>query len=95
MILCLPERVSEGDAKFQGFCRRWNKWEGHPLGTDRKEMPSRDAIDGAKTKGSASAIFTPTVEGVAVIARVSRASRLSGRCHSSVGISEVAKPKSD
>ena len=28
MILCLPERVSEGDAKFQGFCRRWNKWEG-------------------------------------------------------------------
>ena len=28
MILCLSERVSEGDAKFQGFCRRWNKWEG-------------------------------------------------------------------
>ena len=28
MILCLSERVSEGDAKFQGFCGRWNKWEG-------------------------------------------------------------------
>ena len=31
MILCMPERVSGGDAKFQGFCDRWNKWEGHPL----------------------------------------------------------------
>ena len=30
MILCMPERVSSGDAKFQGFCDRWNKWEGHP-----------------------------------------------------------------
>ncbi len=29
MILCMPERVSGGDAKFQGFCDRWNKWEGH------------------------------------------------------------------
>ena len=28
MILRLSERVSEGDAKFQGFCGRWNKWEG-------------------------------------------------------------------
>ena len=28
MILCLSERVSEGDAEFQGFCRRWNNWEG-------------------------------------------------------------------
>ena len=28
MILCMPERVSGGDAKFQGFCDRWNKWEG-------------------------------------------------------------------
>ena len=28
MALCLPERISEGDAKFQGFCGRWNKWEG-------------------------------------------------------------------
>ena len=33
MILCLPERVSEGDAKFQGFCRRWNKWEGQAGGS--------------------------------------------------------------
>ena len=28
MILCLSERVSEGDAEFLGFCRRWNNWEG-------------------------------------------------------------------
>ena len=28
MILCMPERVSGGDAKFQGFYGRWNKWEG-------------------------------------------------------------------
>ena len=29
----MPERVSGGDAKFQGFCDGWNKWEGqafHP-----------------------------------------------------------------
>ena len=32
MILCMPERVSGGDAKFQGFCDRWNKWEGQVLG---------------------------------------------------------------
>ena len=32
MILCMPERVSGGDAKFQGFCDRWNKWEGQALG---------------------------------------------------------------
>ena len=31
MILCMPERVSGGDAKFQGFCHRWNKWEGQGL----------------------------------------------------------------
>ena len=24
----MPERVSGGDAKFQGFCDGWNKWEG-------------------------------------------------------------------
>ena len=30
MILCMPERVSGGDAKFQGFCDRWYKWEGQP-----------------------------------------------------------------
>ena len=28
MILCTPERVSGGNAKFQGFCDGWNKWEG-------------------------------------------------------------------
>ena len=28
MILCMPESVSGGDAKFQGFCDGWNKWEG-------------------------------------------------------------------
>ena len=28
MILCMPERGSGGDAKFQGFCDGWNKWEG-------------------------------------------------------------------
>ena len=31
MILCMPERVSGGDAKFQGFCDRWNKWEGQVI----------------------------------------------------------------
>ena len=31
MILCMPERVSGGDAKFQGFCDRWNKWEGQAV----------------------------------------------------------------
>ena len=34
MILCMPERVSGGDAKFQGFCHRWNKWEGQ-FGSER------------------------------------------------------------
>ena len=34
MILCMPERVFGGDAKFQGFCDRWNKWEGQPDQTD-------------------------------------------------------------
>ena len=28
MIFCMLERVSGGDAKFQGFCDGWNKWEG-------------------------------------------------------------------
>ena len=31
MILCMPERVSGGDAKFQGFCDGWNKWKGQVL----------------------------------------------------------------
>ena len=28
MILCMPERVSGGDAEFQGFRDGWNKWDG-------------------------------------------------------------------
>ena len=31
MILCMPERVSGGDAKFQGICNGWNKWEGQGI----------------------------------------------------------------
>ena len=31
MILCMPERVSGGDAEFQGFCDGWNKWEGQAI----------------------------------------------------------------
>ena len=38
MILCLSERVSEGDAEFLGFCRRWNKWEGQPPYTGRAAL---------------------------------------------------------
>ncbi len=33
MILCMSERVSGGDEKSQGFCRRWNKWEGQGRNT--------------------------------------------------------------
>ena len=40
MILCMPERVSGGDAKFQGFCDRWNKWEGQP-GIGRRLIGNR------------------------------------------------------
>ena len=36
MILCMPERVSGGDAKFQGFCDRWNRWEGQ--GIENREL---------------------------------------------------------
>ena len=39
MILCMPERVSGGDAEFQGFCNGWNKWEGQETAlTGRVEM---------------------------------------------------------
>ncbi len=38
MILCMPERVSGGDAKFQGFCDRWNKWEGQGLTTGKSAL---------------------------------------------------------
>ena len=44
MILCMPERVSGGDAKFQGFCDRWNKWEGQVAGTPK--IPGFSAPDG-------------------------------------------------
>ena len=37
MILCMPERVSGGDVKFQGFCDRWNKWEGQAQARGRTE----------------------------------------------------------
>ena len=42
MILCMPERVSGGDAKFQGFCDRWNKWEGQvsALIAQAKKLPT-------------------------------------------------------
>ena len=67
MILCMPERVSGGDAKFQGFCDRWNKWEGQVLslacrGQRRRslgfpdsvpqEHEGRDSVD-AQTVGEA------------------------------------------
>ena len=37
MILCMPEKVSGGDAKFQGFCDRWNKWEGQDKPAKRRQ----------------------------------------------------------
>ena len=40
MILCMPERVSGGDAEFQGFCDGWNKWEGQP-GIDVKSLHAK------------------------------------------------------
>ena len=46
MILCMPERVSGGDAKFQGFCDGWNKWEGQPAsgaGNSRLKTPVRSS----------------------------------------------------
>ena len=43
MILCMLERVSGGDAKFQGFCDRWNKWEGQAM---------MNAVDWALTDGA-------------------------------------------
>ena len=49
MILCMPKRVFGGDVKFQGFCDRWNKWEGQPgdvmRGVETAEsacLPTRD-----------------------------------------------------
>ena len=44
MILCMPERVSGGDAKFQGFCDRWNKWEGQVM--QNSKVSAIDGING-------------------------------------------------
>ena len=44
MILCMPERVSGGDAKFQGFCDGWNKWEGQ----GRSDAPRRSLSGSVK-----------------------------------------------
>ena len=42
----MPERVSGGDAKFQGFCDRWNKWEGQVIG--RRLSFGSNSEDGAR-----------------------------------------------
>ena len=52
MILCMPERVSGGDAKFQGFCDRWNKWEGHAAGSPSPSMaPVHPSLPGPLAGG--------------------------------------------
>ena len=38
MILCMPERVSGGGGKFQGFCGGWDKWEGQVFGLERNRV---------------------------------------------------------
>ena len=58
MILCLPERVSEGDAKFQGFCRRWNKWEGQLI--DIRDVPV------SRKRGFSKKALSATLEGAGV-----------------------------
>ena len=45
MILCMPERVSGGDAKFQGFCHRWNKWEGQEEEEEGVTLKMAEAAD--------------------------------------------------
>ena len=45
MILCMPERVSGGDAKFQGFCDGWNKWEGQVTVAQMHEVLKSGSID--------------------------------------------------
>ena len=50
MILCMPERVSGGDAKFQGFCDGWNKWEGQPSMVSTGFRRSEWAIDTQKSR---------------------------------------------
>ena len=56
MILCMPERVSGGDAKFQGFCDRWNKWEGQVIRDGARAAGARliqKAINTIRPKPSA------------------------------------------
>ena len=80
MILCMPERVSGGDAKFQGFCDRWNKWEGQaqqppcPPQKGFRSTPPRegrpDSTDQPNTDYTVS-IHAPT-RGATVISRFRR-----------------------
>ena len=66
MILCMPERVSGGDAKFQGFCDRWNKWEGQvPVFSQTKLLPLIDRTCGTTVFGRPFRIWRhDIVEGV-------------------------------
>ena len=57
MILCMPERVSGGDAKFQGFCHRWNKWEGQGAAQGaeaRRVRPSCSKVSAVGVAGEGS-----------------------------------------
>ena len=60
MILCMPERVSGGDAKFQGFCDRWNKWEGQ--GTSNSCHSTAERVR-CNCKGTISTLLATTVFG--------------------------------
>ena len=60
----MPERVSGGDAEFQGFCDGWNKWEGQAApsgysqsvgGYDEKLYAKVEAILAIKAAGALSA----------------------------------------
>ena len=79
MILCMPERVSGGDAKFQGFCDRWNKWEGQLA---RRHDVSRNLIRIWVSKLEAGA-FDEDVEAAGLLqeyeAKIAAFERLVGR----------------
>ena len=62
MILCMPERVSGGDAKFQGFCDGWNKWEGQP-GVVRFIPARAGNRNSANTSSSPESGSSPRVRG--------------------------------
>ena len=57
MILCMPERVSAGDAKFQGFCDGWKNGRDrlrsriHRKGRRNKPLSEREK-QGNKTRSS-------------------------------------------